>query len=328
MTNELQEIISHYFPSENIVISPVPFGLTNTTCFVTVNDDRYVVRHYNRYTKSQESLRLELEVSSYLLASGLSFTIPAFLPTQAGEPFVIFADGTIGALMSYIPGTAPSLQDPNDAFALGRVVGELGAKLSPYKLSNTMQNAGIPFTDLFRLHPLADAEQIALFWRKPPFHITDEQKRFYDEALAHVTAKREVLLALPRQLVHHDILVYNLLSVNRRITAVLDFDFLAMDVSFLEFVISFNHVLQMSGGSIEMAAAFIKGYKAFRTFSAEEWGQLQALTRLYHVAVLHIYIGQHAAGKDISIPFSYIANQLIERVKWLNEHERNGIIEL
>lgn len=321
MTHALQSIIEHYFPLDFVSTEPVPFGLTNTTCFVTVNDQKYVARHYDRYTKSAESLHLEMEVTSFLLRSTLSFNIPSFLPTQNGELFVTLSDGTMGALVSYIQGTVPPLQTPDDAHLFGCVVGEVSSRLSEYERVKDIKYAGIPFTELYRLHPLASEENVAFFWKRTPFPVTDEQKHYYNEALISVETNREALLSLPRQLVHHDLLVFNLLSIDRCITGVLDFDFLAVDISFLEFVISLNHVLQMSGGSLEMAAAFIEGYAVFRTCSSEELKQLRTLTRLYHIAVLHIYIGQYGAGKDNSTAFAYIANQLIERDNWLEHNE-------
>lgn len=323
MTEELQAIIKHYFPLHAVHTEPVPFGLTNTTCFVTVDDQKYVARHYGRYTKSAEGLRLELEVTAFLLGVPLSFHIPSFLPTQNGERYVTLSDGTMGALVTYIHGTAPVLETLNDAQLLGRVVGEISARLSECERLQHRGYDGIPFTDLYRLHSLATVESVSEFWEQPPFQLTDEQKHYYNEAFVSVEANREALLLLPRQLVHHDLLVFNLLSIDGCITGVLDFDFLAVDLSFLEVVISLNHVLQLSRGSLEMASAFIQGYAMFRSCSIEEWRHLRTLTRLYHIAVLHIYIGQYRAGKDIAGAFAYIANQLIERDRWLEQNERH-----
>ncbi|MGG4146120.1 phosphotransferase [Paenibacillus algorifonticola] len=328
MTPALQSIIEHYFPLDIVQTEPVPFGLTNTTCFVIVNDQKYVARHYDLYTKTSESLHLEMEVTAFLLRSALPFNIPSFLPTRNGDLSVTLSDGSLGALVTFIQGTAPPIQIPDDAYLFGSVVGEVSARLKKYEQPKNFKYNGTPFTSLYQLHPLATAEITASFWKQPPFPVTDEQKHYYSEALISVESNREALLSLPLQMVHHDLLVFNLLSVDRCITGVLDFDFLAIDISFLEFVISLNHVLQMSGGSLEMAAAFIEGYVSFRTLSSEELSQLRTLTRLYHIAVLHIYIGQFRAGKDISYAFSYIANQLIERDNWLehNEDQLKGLI--
>ncbi|PWV97881.1 Ser/Thr protein kinase RdoA (MazF antagonist) [Paenibacillus cellulosilyticus] len=322
MTDTIDTIIEHYFPLDHVSTEPVPFGLTNTTRFVTVQDRKYVVRHYNRYTKSQDSLSLEMKVTSFLNELPLAFEIPAFLPTRNGEGYVILSDGTLGALVTYIEGAAPPLSTLADANALGQVVGEVSVRLREFgELKDCHPYTGIPFTDFYRLHPLATREAAAAFWETPPFPITDEQRRIYEESLASVEANRDALSALPRQVVHHDLLVFNLLAVEQRITGVLDFDFLAEDIRFLEFAISLNHVLHMSGGSLEMAQAFIEGYALYGGCTYEEMQQLRTLTRLYHIAVLHIYIGQNRSGKDNAAAFAYIANQLIERDNWLQCHE-------
>ncbi|WP_020614916.1 phosphotransferase enzyme family protein [Paenibacillus daejeonensis] len=320
MVDALASIINAYFPHEEPDIEKVPYGLTNTTWFVKGNGRTYVARHYNRYTKSLNSLDLEIKVTAFLEQSDLSFEIPSFLATKQGDQYVTLSDGSLGAVISFIAGKAPKLDTQADAYTLGSVVGELSAKLEKYKGPESLAFQGIPFTDLYRLHPLAGVEEIASFWAQPPFPVTDVQKQTYDQIVASVTSQLDALLTLPRQLVHHDVLVYNLLAVDHRITGVLDFDFIGLDIGSLDFVISLNHVLQLSGGSLQMAEAFIKGHANFRTFTREELDHLRTLTRLYHIALLHIYIGQHRAGKDIAEAFSYIIDQFIERDRWLAEH--------
>ncbi|MEC0094408.1 hypothetical protein [Paenibacillus macquariensis] len=48
--------------------------------------------------------------------------------------------------------------------------------------------------------------------------------------------------------------------------------------------------------------------------------QLQFLTQIYHITVLHIYIGQHYSGKNIEQNFNYILSQFQTRNDWLNKH--------
>ncbi|MCM3745875.1 phosphotransferase [Paenibacillus pasadenensis] len=318
MIDSIEEIIVHYFHYEDVKTESVPFGLTNTTVFITVNDQKFVIRKYDRYTKSIQSLHLEMNITSFLEGLQLPFEIPRFLPTLNGEKFVKLQDGTLGACVTYIQGSVPELLTPKDAKTIGRVVGELSNKLNMYKQPDNLNFSGIPFTDMYTIHPLVNQESVESFWNNPPFQITDEQKNGYHLAVASVKNQLESLKLLPKQYVHHDLLLYNLLATGENITGVLDFDFMGYDIAFLEFVISFNHVLQESKGSLLMAAAFIDGYTEYCSFSKDELRQLITLTRLYHVAVLHIYIGQYLAGKDIRLAFTYIINQLIERDCWLN----------
>ncbi|UHA73494.1 phosphotransferase enzyme family protein [Paenibacillus sp. 481] len=318
MIDSLKWIIAKYVDTNNVKTEPAPFGLTNTTIFVAIHNEKFVVRKYDRYTKSIQSLALEMSVTSFLEDSPLSFEIPRFLPTLDGEAYVTLQDGTLGACVTYIKGTAPALLTLKDARSFGSVVGELAAKLGTYNKPRGLDFEGIPFTDFYGIHPLVNQAAVESFWDCPPFPITDAQKNAYDHALASVNKQLEQLKKLPQQLVHHDLLVFNLLAIDDNITGVLDFDFLAYDIAFLEFAISLNHVLQMSNGSLDMAAAFIDGYTTFRSFTTDETQQLRTLTRLYHVAVLHIYMGQYVSGKDIGMPFTTILNQLIERDYWLD----------
>ncbi|WP_461671258.1 phosphotransferase, partial [Mycobacterium tuberculosis] len=128
-----------------------------------------------------------------------------------------------------------------------------------------------------------------------------------------------LLEKLPKQFVHHDLLVFNLLAHENKIKGVLDFDFISLDVSFIEFAICLNHVLQMSNGSLEMAEAYIKGYSKYRKGSSEEITYLQLLTQIYHIAVLHIYIGQHYSGVDVEQHFNFILDQFKTRNEWLTD---------
>jgi homoserine kinase type II len=174
--------------------------------------------------------------------------------------------------------------------------------------------------DYYHLHPLANHPTIQAFVADPPFLIPDDKLSYYKAMLSTVEDQKGLLSALPKQFVHHDVLIFNLLSEEEAITGVLDFDFISWDVALFEFAISLNHVLQMSGGSLEMAKAFIEGYSEYRQCSPVQIQQLQLFTRIYHIALLHIYIGQHYAGKKVEDPFNYILDQFKLRDEWLNIH--------
>jgi thiamine kinase-like enzyme len=93
---------------------------------------------------------------------------------------------------------------------------------------------------------------VASFIKDPPFQIPEKALTFYKEMVSSVKQKTYELLELPKQLVHHDLLIYNLLSKDNRIYGVLDFDFTSFDISFMEFTISPNHVIQLTNGSLDL----------------------------------------------------------------------------
>ncbi|MFF2885831.1 phosphotransferase enzyme family protein [Paenibacillus sp. NPDC057967] len=322
MEDKIRELLSYYFKDHShCKMKPVPFGLTNLTRIIEVNDVKYIARIYNRHTKSKESLELEARITSYLNHANLSFQVPAFLSTHKGDEYVELPDGTLGVMVSFIEGSVPALSEESHAAEFGRVVGEMSAVLSTVA-TEKLAYKGQAFSNFYSLHPLADRDAVQTFFAQPPFSISDGELTFYTEMVESIESAESVLNELPWQLVHHDLLVFNLLTKNHHICGVLDFDFIAMDARCMELAICLNHVLQLTDGSWRMLEAFVKSYAAFCKSSAQEIVQLRHLTRIYHIALLHIYIGQHYAGVPIESNFTYILNQFRDRDRWLKEHEQ------
>ncbi|MBP1964469.1 phosphotransferase [Paenibacillus aceris] len=322
MQDQLDELVRNYFEDAVYEIASVPFGLTNVTKIVKMNEKRYVLRMYNRYMKHIRGIALEARITSFLTQSYLSFQVPVFQQTLTGNDFVQLSDGTLGAIISFLEGDNHELISLQDAAEIGRVVGEITYALSQFDIGQ-MDYLGISFLDMYKLHPLASRGAVAAFIESPPFHIPETSLCFYKETVQLVEKNVHLLKKLPEQLVHHDLLIFNLLSQNKRICGVLDFDFVSLDISFMEFAICLNHLLQMTNGSMEMMEAFVKSYSGYRKHNLQELEQLQTLTQIYHLAVLHFYIGQHHGGDDIQQNFNYILNQLLTRDAWLVKHNKD-----
>lgn len=316
MKEQIERVLRHYFDEPVFDLDDVPFGLTNVTRIVAIDGQRYVVRLYNRHTKTEAGLHAERGLTSFLSESGLSVDVPAFLRTREGAYYVRLSDGTLAAITTFLEGSAPALENEAQAEAYGSVLGEVAQAMAGCET----ELAGASFLDHYNLHPLADQSRVEAFMANPPFPLSPEDVACYKEALSEVTDKRERLRLLPMQAVHHDMLVFNLLAHGGSISGVLDFDLASTDVAAMEFAIGLNHVLQIGGGSLGMASAFIRGYARHGSITRDELKQLRTLTRAYHVAVLHFYIGQHAAGNDIAFPFGYILRQTAERDEWLARH--------
>jgi len=315
--HRIASVIAAYVPpGVAYEVVPVPLGLTNTTRLVHVDDETWVVRLYNPHTKEAAGIELEAKLCAELAARQLSVEVPTFRLTRSGGTFVELADGTLGAMVRYLPGSPPELSQPEQAQAYGLVAGELAEALRQCSLLE-LADAGRPFTALDALHPLADAQTAAVFMERPPFALPERQRVFYETQLAVEVAETGWWRGLPRQLVHHDILIFNLLGQEGRITGALDFDFASMDVGMLELAICLNHVLQQSDGSLELTDAFLLGYGRHRRHTEEELGCLARATRLYHLAVLRLYIGEHYAGKPVEPQFRYILGQFETRMQGL-----------
>lgn len=322
MQDKVEGLIQYYFEdAPDYSAESVPFGLTNLTKIININERKYVTRIYNPFTKSIPSIELESKITSYLSQQNLSFQVPVFIRTMSGDDYVRFPDGILGAMVSFLNGHAPDLTEVHHAEEFGRIVGEITSALGKYEDSEgSLTYYGISFSNMYRIHPLADMSSVKSFFEEPPFHIARGDVAFYSKMILSVENSIDLLEKLPKQFVHHDLLVFNLLAHENKIKGVLDFDFISLDVSFMEFAICLNHVLQMSNGSLEMAEAYIKGYAKYRKGSLEEITCLQLLTQIYHIAVLHIYIGQHYSGVNVERNFNYILNQFKTRNDWLTDY--------
>lgn len=315
MEQIFQELARHYFKNSACTVESVPFGLTNATQILNVDGQKYVLRVYNRYTKQQAAIVLEDELVSYLAAKQLTFFVPLFMKSLDGRLFVELSDGAIGSVMTFLEGSPPHVTTVQQALEFGKLVGEIVRALSQFSPSSGFE--GVPFTDWYHLHQLADYEAAQSFFQINPFQLATEDIQYLTELISDVEHKKAQLEELSRQFVHHDILVFNLLAVEQRITGVLDFDFASLDIGMMDFTICLNHILQLGEGSWELAGAFVQGYSAHRTHTMQELEQLRLLTQIYHIAVLHIYIGQYYDGKSVERQFDYILQQLRSRDQWL-----------
>ncbi|KRE41794.1 hypothetical protein ASG81_16115 [Paenibacillus sp. Soil522] len=133
MQEKIDEIVRNYFEDSVYEIEPVPFGLTNLTKILTMNDKKYVIRIYNHHTKNVESIKFEAQITSYLSKQNLSFVVPVFLNTKAGEKYVHLSDGTLGAVVSFIEGAVPEMSSIQQTTEFGSVIGEITSAFSQYE---------------------------------------------------------------------------------------------------------------------------------------------------------------------------------------------------
>ncbi|RAI97358.1 homoserine kinase [Paenibacillus pabuli] len=320
MNIKFDEVLQHYFCEAKYVLEAVPFGLTNTTQVLEMNGQKYIVRIYNKYMKTIDSIELETQVTTFLDGRHLSFQVPVFLHTLSGENFVVLNDGSLAAVTNFIEGSIPPLSDLKKAKHFGRLVGTFSSEMS--KLQTKKDGYyGISFSKIYDIHPLANRQSIKTFFENSPFELSDEMYSFYQRMITDVETSNLSLEVLPSQLVHHDLLIYNLLSRDDEIIGVLDFDFMGMDVAFMELAISFNHMIQESEGALDMIEAFLQGYSTERKHSTLEINYLPLLTQIYFIAVLHFYIGQHYGGVTIEQNFNFMLNQFERNINWLHKHD-------
>lgn len=319
MNIRFDEIIFHYFEDTEYTLEAVPFGLTNTTKILEIHGQRFIVRIYNRHLKTIDGIELECEVTAFLESTPSSFQVPRFHRTIDGQNYLILEDGTLAAITTFLEGTVPQLSSVDKSKKFGQLVGEFSTRMQGFPIGKQAYR-GVSFTKMYEIHPLATRQSIKSFYENLPFALSVSKVAFYQRMITEIESSELHLEMLPQQLVHHDLLIYNLLTQNEEITGVLDFDFMGMDAAFMEFTISFNHVVQESQGSMEMIGSFIQGYGRERKHSLLEFVYLPLLTKIYYIAVLHFYIGQHYAGATIEHNFTFMIEQFERNMNWLEKH--------
>lgn len=324
--NELfYELASHYFTSGIERMNDVPFGLTNYSQIIVVSNQKYIARIYDEHSKTLERLQFEIELTSFLTSQQLSFRIPEFMLTLDGQQYVKLSSGQLGVVMPFIEGVVPQLGNESDIREYGKVVGELSAALQAY--SGSEPSDTVQFYNLYTLHPLATEASIEQFLHAPPFPIDQEALIMLQEAIHEMKNNYCLFQALPMQMIHHDLLVFNLLAdqATGDLTGVLDFDFASYDMRSLELAICLNHLLQFDDPAFTRLEWFIDEYAQHMILTEDELLSFPLMMRLYYVSLLCLYIGQHQAGKDITNYFPIILEQLARRSQWLKHHEQELI---
>lgn len=328
LDNAMKDLIQSYFTSVLELIEDVPFGLTNTSKIITVNHKKYVARIYNNYTKNESGLKFEIELTAFLEAQQLSFKVPFFVTSLNGSKYVRLSNGKFGSVVEFIEGTTPDVKRINDVEEYGRVVGELSAAFNRY--DKPLVEKGIEFIKLDSLHPLCTEQPIKNFTDNPPFELDLEQHNLLKTMIPDVYENYNKMDRLPKQLVHHDLIVYNLLYSEeyKRMTGILDFDFAALDVRALELAICINHLLQFEDEHLTLLNVFLKEYAKSVVLTEEEINWIPFLMKMYYVSVLCIYIGQYYSGREVGEYFRFMLNQLFIRTKWLERNEEQLIESL
>lgn len=251
----------------------------------------------------------------------MSFEVPVFLASKAGEKFVQLANGQLGSMVHFIEGEAPDLSRQSVVKQYGNAAGELCAALRSFRSKLNLQE--LHFHQLFSLHPLGGEQSVKQFLQHPPFGIDAKQKAALGVTLQSVREQIPKLDRLPRQIVHHDLLSFNMLfdSGKQKITGILDFDFASFDIGALELAICINHLLQTDDSTLATVQLFLDEYSLHMKLSEVEIRWIPFLMEMYHASLLCIYIGQSYSGKEVADYFRYIADQLVIRRQWLEQHE-------
>jgi Ser/Thr protein kinase RdoA (MazF antagonist) len=203
---------------------------------------------------------------------------------------------------------------------MGRTVGEISKAFQEFQTD--LHIPAIQFRRFYDLHPMSSEETVTQFLQNPPFVVDDSHMALFRNLLDKFQPEHFLLPQLPHQIVHHDLLIFNLLIGNNgKMNGVLDFDFASIDIRAFELAICINHLLQSEDRTLNYLEIFLKAYSENMRLSMVEIEMIPNLMRLYYLSLLCIYIGQYYSGKAVKDHFTFIIAQMSARDYWLKENE-------
>jgi len=278
-------------------VRPLTEGTNNTGCYV---GDEFVLRvHRNAIDPTYEHAVLRA-------LNGLSFAVPVPVPVD-GETAVrgeLNGEMVLVSLSRRIPGEHPARGDAAQAEACGRALAELDhalSRLDPAELPPARVWDG----DLTNIHP-----------RVPSIDSVIDDVAAEDRAdVARILTGIGPRSDLPRQLIHGDFAMANVLMAGDRVTAILDFETAglghrAMDLAIGRFF--FGEVGHPS-------AAFQRGYLDAFPLTDAELSALRELELMREATSLVHWYGRYVDGE---ITAENLADRVerLRRVKdWASE---------
>lgn len=319
------QALSQYFPEKNWELHPVPGGLNNLTKYVKTPTETFVMRVYqNGY--GIDKIHYEHKVLRQLESYNFSFQTPRIRPTLKGEDCAITADGNQAVMFYLIPGHALDESNMKHITEMGRVAGELIEGIKNLKID--MQCPTAPYYEFYKLHPSVPDEKT--FLDAMASSVFDEYREYADFVLKEILELVKMIepykKSLPVQHIHGDLWIGNCLIENDKMSAVLDFEFIALDWKALEVAICVSRFPSQANpwGHFE---AFLEGFKMTGTLKEEEIEAVPVMMKLRLLTNIIHFVGRYLGGFDSAKDLTDRICVYYKRLGWINE---NGgkIVEL
>lgn len=330
-------------------------GVNNTTSFIEVDGERYVLRIYETH-RDMDKVECEHAVLRQLAQAKLSFSTPVpiatatpqlsptsedLIPASADPTSVAedqqwspgkrtisrTAEGKLAALFRYVEGETPSLSESVQLRKFGEVVGELSNALSHIEVDHAP--AYRPYYELDQAHPSCSLEAVSECCTDPPLELSSSP---YAEALRVIGRRVDALthnLAdlkdLPHQWIHGDLNASNVLADQMgSITAVLDFEFVTVDLRAMELAVCLSDLIRPDSDTNEMwhsLEALIAGYSRNIMLTEREITVMPTLLLLRRLDVFVHFLGRYWDGID---DIQILQRQIVKAAAMANWLEHNG----
>lgn len=275
---------------------------------------------------STASIRYEQHLMTWLATQNLSFAVPAALPTRNGALLVNESHGPT-SLTRHFPGTHLDPQQPEQTELYGAAIGELQAALEAYPPAPRPDNP--VFASLFDFPP-PEREPLSL----TPAQLGLADTQFHNEML-HVWRMEAATLAafvagpygaLPHQVCHNDMTPANVLVHERRVSAVLDFEFACPTPRALDLAMGLRMTSRVweDPQPWELFRHFMRGYQRWVQLTDQEVCALPLLLRLRAAIPVLWWLGHTPTSEHIAAAVRGMG-YLRLMVDWLAQCEQQFI---
>lgn len=296
-------------------------GYINAIYAVGTPVDRYVMRIY-REPGDLSRIRHEHAVALRLQQAGLSFRIPAPIPTANGETLATVAgpEGeTYVALIPFLPGAHPDFRNLRQAEAAGAALGELVSALGSMEPDATA--LAVPaYGDLAGSHPEFHDPLSLLDW----LPVEPAWRTRFGQVLESVLVQAGRLYGqLPRQMTHGDFTHGNVLMEGDRVTGVLDFEFSAWALRVMDYAIGIGggpKSLRSGWEDWDVLASFSRGYFAHHHLTEEELEALPDLIRLRRAYFVLRFAERYRLGLETAEQVRGMTWWALNAEDWLEEN--------
>jgi len=316
----IDEILIRFFPKGNWRTWAGGTGANNTTRFVEMQDERYVLRIYETH-QDEDKVQYEHGVLLSLKALPLLFGIPEPIMTPKGDTIVRTQDGKIAGLFRFLDGMNPTLEDLNQLRSFGWTTGQLTRLLAEVVVNQPPVYR--PYYEIENTHPRCSLQEVMHFCVNPPAEFAAQTAE-----LLHISKQLTVfqesiplLKQLPHQLVHGDLNGSNILANQKgEVSAVLDFEFVTNDLRVMELAVCLADCIRLDEDEAIIWAkidAFLSGYGRVMKLTEAEIAMIPLLIQLRRLDVFLHFLGRHWDGIDSVETVQKYVYEAVRRADWL-----------
>lgn len=307
-------------------LTPLEGGTNNHTWSVKTEGASSYVLRLILGTADLSHFRYETALLQALQQQALPFHVPLPLQAHHGDNLVLIesneTEPMLATLTPLLPGVIPERNISNISKA-SVALAQLDAALATIPASSLPVIAGdAPFMygDLYHCHPLiqdplATAEQL----------LEPAQAKPLEAILRQTQQDWEILSAqdLPQQIVHRDYGPGNVLMAEERVTAILDFEFAAVDRRIFDLCVAISWWpvrLMGTGQEWELIDAFGQAYITLFPLIETELRVLPSTLRMRDTTSLIYRMGRYLAGLETKQTIQERVQHSLWREAWLTAH--------